>query len=329
MSTRAPAPVDRAQSVVAFGGGHGLAASLQALRLLVADLVVDDLTAVVTVADNGGSSGRLRSEFGVLPPGDLRMALAALCGEHQWGDTWARVLQHRFAGHGEMNGHVIGNLLIVGLWEQLGDPVAALDWVGRLLGTSGRVLPMALDPLDITAAVRGVDAGAPASLTTVRGQVEVATTQGQIVSIALDPPDPRPCPEALVAVTEADWVVLGPGSWFTSVMPHVMVPALRTALVGTDARVVVVLNLVDEVGETFGFGPRDHLAALMEHAPDLRVHTVLADRACVGDGLADLEEAVASYGARLHLADVATAGDSQHHDPQRLAAAYAEIMAAG
>ncbi|MFC6342509.1 2-phospho-L-lactate transferase CofD family protein, partial [Nocardioides hankookensis] len=100
---------DRAQSVVAFGGGHGLSASLHALRLLVADLVIDDLTAVVTIADNGGSSGRLRDEFGVLPPGDLRMALAALCGDHQWGDTWARVLQHRFAGHGEMNGHVIGN----------------------------------------------------------------------------------------------------------------------------------------------------------------------------------------------------------------------------
>jgi uncharacterized cofD-like protein len=329
VSTAVPSSVDRAQSVVAFGGGHGLAASLQALRLLVADLAVDDLTAVVTVADNGGSSGRLRDEFGVLPPGDLRMALAALCGEHQWGDTWARVLQHRFAGQGEMNGHVIGNLLIVGLWEQLGDPVAALDWVGRLLGTSGRVLPMALDPLDITAAVRGLDPALPADVTTVRGQAEVATTRGQIVAIALDPPDPRPCPEALAAVTEADWVVLGPGSWFTSVLPHLMVPALREALVRTDARVVVVLNLVDEAGETFGFGPRDHLAALMEHAPDLHIHTVLADRESVGDRLDDLEDAVASYGARLHLADVAIAGDSQHHDPSLLAAAYAEIMAGG
>jgi uncharacterized cofD-like protein len=327
VSTVVPSSVDRAQAVVAFGGGHGLSASLQALRLLVADLVVDELTAVVTVADNGGSSGRLRDEFGVLPPGDLRMALAALCEEHQWGDTWARVLQHRFAGHGEMNGHVIGNLLIVGLWEQLGDPVAALDWVGRLLGTTGRVLPMALDPLDITAEVRGHDPGAPDGLATVRGQVEVATSPGEIVSIALDPPDPRPCPEALAAVAEADWVVLGPGSWFTSVMPHLMVPALRQALVSTEARVVVVLNLVDEAGETFGFGPRAHLAALMEHAPDLRVHTVLADRESVGEGVAELEDAVASYGARLHLADVATDRGSQHHDPARLAAAYDAIMA--
>jgi uncharacterized cofD-like protein len=316
---------DRAQSVVAFGGGHGLSASLQALRLLVDDLVIDDLTAVVTVADNGGSSGRLRSEFGVLPPGDLRMALAALCGDNQWGDTWARVLQHRFAGQGEMRGHVIGNLLIVGLWEQLGDPVAALDWVGRLLGTSGRVLPMALTPLDVTAEVRGLDPDAPAELTTVRGQVEVATTDGVISSIALDPPDPTPCPQALDAVRSADWVVLGPGSWFTSVMPHLMVPELRRALVETEARIVVSLNVGNE-GETHGFGPQDHLAALVEHAPALRIHTVIADRGSVGDGLAELERAVASYAAALVVDDVARDDGSPRHDPIHLAAAYARVM---
>ena len=127
-----------------MGGGHGLHATLSALRQLVDELVVDDLTAVVTVADNGGSSGRLRGEFGVLPPGDLRMALAALCGTDDWGITWSKVLQHRFAGDGEMNGHNLGNLLIVGLWELLGDHVDALDYVGRLLGATGRVLPMAL-----------------------------------------------------------------------------------------------------------------------------------------------------------------------------------------
>ena len=137
-------------SVVALGGGHGLAASLTALRS-----VTTDLTAVVTVADNGGSSGRLRDEFGVLPPGDLRMALAALCGDDRWGQTWARVLQHRFASEGEMHGHSMGNLLIVTLWELLHDHVDGLDWVAGLLGARGRVLPMALTPLDITAEVRG------------------------------------------------------------------------------------------------------------------------------------------------------------------------------
>jgi uncharacterized cofD-like protein len=320
---------DRAQSVVAFGGGHGLAASLQALRLLVADLVVDDLTAVVTVADNGGSSGRLRAEFGVLPPGDLRMALAALCGDHQWGDTWARVMQHRFAGQGEMRGHVIGNLLIVGLWEQLGDPVAALDWVGRLLGASGRVLPMALTPLDITAEVRGLDRTDGDRLTTVRGQVEVATTDGVITSIALDPADPTPCPEAIQAVHDADWVVLGPGSWFTSVIPHLLVPALREALVASDARVLVTLNLDEQAGETPGFEAADHLAVLAEHAPDLRLDTVLADARGVRDGLADLEHLVQATGARLVVADVGSDDGSPRHDPAKLAATYAEIMARG
>ena len=315
-----------AQAVVAMGGGHGLHASLSALRRLVDELVVDDLTAVVTVADNGGSSGRLRGEFDVLPPGDLRMALAALCGTDDWGVTWSRVLQHRFAGDGEMNGHNLGNLLIVGLWELLGDHVDALDYVGRLLGATGRVLPMALTPMDITAEVRGLVPGDPDALTAVRGQVEVATTDGVIDSIALVPADPPAAPAALEAIAEADWVVLGPGSWFTSVIPHLLVPALRRALVSTDARIVVVLNLVDEEGETPGFGPADHLAVLASHAPDLKVHTVLVDSHGSPDELAELEHVVAAYGASLAVHDVAESPGSARHDPAKLAAAFASIM---
>ncbi|TIC87824.1 uridine diphosphate-N-acetylglucosamine-binding protein YvcK [Nocardioides sp. GY 10113] len=327
--------VERAQAVVALGGGHGLHASLSALRMLVDDLTVDELTAVVTVADNGGSSGRLRGEFGVLPPGDLRMALAALCGDDEWGATWARVMQHRFAGEGEMRGHVVGNLLIVGLWELLGDHVDALDWVGRLLGAKGRVLPMALTPMDITAQVRGTAPDAPDAVVTVRGQVEVATTDGVIEQIALVPPDPEVSPAVTSAIASADWVVLGPGSWFTSVLPHLMVPDLARALMETQARVVVVLNLAEQAGETGGFGPADHLAVLVQHAPDLRVHTVLADPSSLGgdparrDQLrAELEEVVAALGARLVLADVAVGDGTPRHDPARLAAAYAGIVEA-
>jgi uncharacterized cofD-like protein len=307
-------------AVVALGGGHGLHASLSALRR-----VVDDLTAVVTVADDGGSSGRLREEFGVLPPGDLRMALAALCGDDEWGQTWADVLQHRFAGHGDMRGHVVGNLLIVSLWEQLGDHVAALDWVGRLLGASGRVLPMALTPLVMTAQIRGVDPAAPDEVTTVRGQVEVATSEGTIQSVALDPPDPAPCPEAVLAVRAADWVVLGPGSWYTSVIPHLLVPDLCRAVVDTRGKVIVVLNLAPQDGETPGFAPADHLAALLEHAPDLRVHTVLADVRSVRDP-GSLETAVKEAGARLVLADIAAGDGSARHDPVKLAAAYDAVI---
>ncbi|GEP38233.1 putative gluconeogenesis factor [Nocardioides psychrotolerans] len=315
----------RAQSVVAFGGGHGLFASLSALRLLVDDLTVDDLTAVVTVADNGGSSGRLRGEFGVLPPGDLRMALAALCGDDTWDVTWSRVLQHRFAGEGEMRGHVVGNLLIVSLWELLGDHVDALDWIGRLLGAKGRVLPMALTPMVITAEVAGL-LDDPDELVTVRGQVEVAITSGSISSIALEPADPTVCPQALEAIHAADWMVLGPGSWFTSVIPHLMIPALREAIVTSVARLIVVLNLEEQPGETHGLGPGDHLAALIVHAPDLAPAVVLADARCIGDEAAALERTVASYGARLVLADVMADDGTPRHDPAKLAAAYAHIM---
>ena len=150
--------------VVALGGGHGLAATLRALRTFC-----HDLTAVVTVADNGGSSGRLRRELGVLPPGDLRQALAALCRDDEWGRTWASVLQHRFESAGELHNHAVGNLLIVALWELLGGHVEGLDWVGRLLGAEGRVLPMAAVPLDIAAQVRGADPAGRGDVTIVPG----------------------------------------------------------------------------------------------------------------------------------------------------------------
>lgn len=307
-------------AVVALGGGHGLHASLSALRH-----VIEEVTAVVTVADNGGSSGRLREEFGVLPPGDLRMALAALCADDEWGQTWARVLQHRFAGDGDMRGHSLGNLLIVALWEQLGEHVDGLDWVARLLDARGRVLPMSLVPVELTAQVIGHDPTAPDATTTVRGQVQVATTPGRIISLDVDPADAPACPEAVGAVSTADWVVLGPGSWYSSVIPHLRLPDLREALVETEAKVVVTLNLGEQKGETSGYAPEDHLAALLTHAPGLRLHTVLADVGSVPDPEA-LEGAVRSIGAELVLADVAVPGSTSQHDPIRLADAYARIF---
>ena len=164
------------------------------------------------------------------------------------GDTWAQVLQHRFAGEGEMRGHNLGNLLIVGLWEQLGDHVEALDWVGRLLGAKGRVLPMALVPMDIVAEVSGLVPGDPEARLEISGQVEVATTDGRIESIQLIPDNPPAAPDAVKAICDAEWVFLGPGSWFTSVLPHLMVRALREALVATSAKIVVVLNLGEQPG---------------------------------------------------------------------------------
>jgi uncharacterized cofD-like protein len=307
--------------VVALGGGHGLYASLSALRR-----VTRDLTAIVTVADDGGSSGRLRREYGVLPPGDLRMALAALCGDDSWGTTWSKVVQHRFAGPGELGGHAVGNLLIVALWELLGDTVTGLDWVARLLGAHGRVLPMAAVPLELEAQVEGVDPEFPLQISLIRGQVACATTTGRVRSMSLVPADPPACAEAVQAVAEADWVVLGPGSWFTSVLPHLLVPELATALVTTPARRLVTLNLAPQPGETEGFSPRAHLEVLAGHAPDLAIDVVLADQAAVRDTAGELDDAAKLLGARLVLADLALAGRLDRHDPLLLAGALARIF---
>ena len=307
--------------VVALGGGHGLAASLAALRQ-----VTSRLTAVVTVGDNGGSSGRLRSEFGVLPPGDLRMALAALCDDDRWGRQWADVLQHRFSSPGDLDGHSLGNLLILSLWQQLGDQVSGLDWVARLLGAKGRVLPMALEPVDITAQVSGLDPAHPERLSTVRGQVEVATTPGQVESVALEPGEPRACPETLSAIREADWIVLGPGSWYTSVLPHLLVPAVLDALTEARGHVVVTMNLEAQPGETDGYTVSDHLQVLESHAPQLPIHTVLAATTAAVTEPEELREHAARMGAGLVLADLAMEGQPAVHDATKLGRAYRDLM---
>jgi uncharacterized cofD-like protein len=316
-----PAVRPRNPKVVALGGGHGLFASLSALRR-----VTRQLTAIVTVADDGGSSGVLRRDFGVLPPGDLRMALAALCGDDAWGKTWSQVVQHRFAGASSLGGHAVGNVLIVALWELLGDTVQGLDWVGRLLGAHGRVLPMASVPLDLAAEVEGADPARPGEITIVRGQVECASTTGRVRSISRIPADPPACPEAVAAIRAADWVVLGPGSWFTSVLPHLLVPELADALISTGARRLVALNLVPQPGETHGFSPPTHLEVLAGHAPELRIDVVLADRRAAGGFAAELDKAAGLLGGRLVLADLAMQDGSPRHDPRRLAGALAEIF---
>ncbi len=302
--------------VVALGGGHGLAASLQALRR-----ITPHVTAIVTVADDGGSSGRLRQELGALPPGDLRMALAALAGGDEWGRSWEAVLQYRFPGDGPLGGHAVGNLLLVGLTQSSGDVVTALELLGRLLGCAGRVLPASVVPLEIMAEVAQPDGG----LDRLVGQVAVATAAGRVSAVHLQPSEPPACPEAVKAIDEADWVVLGPGSWFTSVLPHLLVPGLREALERTSARRLVALNLAPQAGETSGFSPEAHVETLLAHAPGLVLDVVLADLAAVVD-TRGLMAATEAAGGRLVLAPVAVGDGTPRHDPALLATAFAAVM---
>jgi uncharacterized cofD-like protein len=317
----------RALRVVAFGGGHGLAASLRALRRCAPPLELE-ITAVVTVGDDGGSSGRLRAERGALPPGDLRQALAALAGERPVTRRSAELFQHRFAPVGPKDdplaGHAVGNLVLCGLMELLGDPVAALEHAGRMLGAVGRVLPMSCSPVQIEAWVRGADPGRPDDVLTVRGQHEVAVTPGRVESVRLTPVAPVACPEVVAAVAEADWLIFGPGSWYTSVIPHLLVPELAATIVSSPARRLVTLNLAAEK-ETLGLSAADHLAALCWYLPELRVDLVLADRAAAGDP-EPVRRAAESLGARLVLAPMAVRDGSPRHDPAALAAALVPVL---
>jgi uncharacterized cofD-like protein len=302
-------------AVVAFGGGHGLAASLAALRRLTSTL-----TAVVTVSDDGGSSGRLRREFGVLPPGDLRMALAALTADDGAARVWRDVLQHRFASGGELHGHAVGNLLMVALWQLLGGPTDGLDRLAQLLGAAGRVLPMSEVPLTVEADITQVIDGQEWH-TTVHGQRRVAVAGGRVDSIRLSPAAPPACPEAVAALAGADWLVFGPGSWYTSVIPHFLVPDLAAAIAASPARRMVTLNLAPQRGETGGYTAADHLAALHAYAPGLGFDTVIADPSAVGD-LAALRALAAERGGRVLVRSVRVADGSPAHDPGALAEAY-------
>jgi len=305
--------------VVALGGGHGLATTLRALRQ-----ITHELTAIVTVADNGGSSGRLRDEFPIFPPGDLRMALAALCGDDDWGRSWAQIMQYRFTGEGSMQGHAVGNLLLAALWDRDNDPVEGLDRVASLLKVVGRVLPMAAVPLDIEATFI-----LPEGAVVIRGQAQVAAARGELESLRIIPERPSARIEALEAIRDARWITMGPGSWFTSVLPHLLVPAQRQALSSSAAKRIILLNLDADPAvtgdELAGSTPQQHLAWISQYAPELRCDYVIVD-SCVVSNHLELENQVMSMGGTLIVGDLREAPGSVHHDPEKLTSVFRHIM---
>jgi uncharacterized cofD-like protein len=313
--------------IVAFGGGHGLSTTLRALRTLRKPFDLD-ITAVVTVGDDGGSSGRLIAERNVpVPPGDLRQALAALADDTDpTTRRTAELFQHRFGGTDSLAGHPVGNLVLCGLMEQFGDPIAALDHAATLVRAAGRVLPMALESVRIEADVHGADPDHPDRIVTVRGQHQVAVARGVVHTVRLTP-TPRACPEAVEAVRRADWLIFGPGSWYTSVIPHLLVPEIADAVYRSDARKLVTLNLAMDQ-ETHGLSLPDHLAALTRYLPGLRADVVLADGKAVGEP-EPVHRAAESLGARLVLAPVAVPDGAARHDPAALAVALEPILVDG
>lgn len=306
------------RKVVALGGGHGLAATLSALRT-----ITNSITAVVTVADNGGSSGRLRSEFPIVPPGDLRMALAALCGDDDWGRQWAEIMQYRFTSEGDLNGHALGNLLLAALWDRDEDVVAGLDRVGALLKVVGRVLPMSTTPLIIEA-----DFDMRTGRKHVQGQVEVATTDGRLIAVQLIPDNPVVPPEVIAALHDAEWITLGPGSWITSVLPHLLLPQLRDAIIDSPAKKIVIVNLDSDteakaLGEYAGYSPKEHIELLQKYAPGLDIDAVIFDQAIPGGE--ELTSYLLSHNSVPIPSDLRDEIVNFHHSKVKLASTFAHI----
>jgi uncharacterized cofD-like protein len=292
---------------VALGGGHGLSASLGALRQLGVEP-----TAVVTMADDGGSSGRLRRDLDLPPPGDLRMALLALA------DPAAEIRElfgYRFE-RGELAGHNLGNLILASLTDLRGGFLEALSVASRWLRISGRVLPSTLVPVRLLGRVEGQ---------TVEGQVAIRDAWGRVDRVWLEPSAPDALPDAVAAVREADLVLLGPGSIFTSVIPNLLVPEIGEAVAAASDRVVYLCNLEPQPGESSGFSPEAHLAALLDHCPGLRVPLVLCQRPADAAAMERETAAFHDLGARVLHADLADPDARGRHDPARLAAALEEL----
>jgi uncharacterized cofD-like protein len=308
---RPPVSAGVGPAVVALGGGHGLATALRAVRQYAGSI-----TAVVSVADDGGSSGRLRRDLGVPPPGDIRRCLVALAGDD---GVWSTAFEHRFRD-GELQGHALGNLVLVGLTETLGSFPDALDEAGRLLRGVGRVLPATVESVVLKAEV----AASSVAGEMVQGQVAVANSLG-IRRVELVPADVAATPAAIEAIAAADQVVYAPGSLYTSVLPVLCVAGLRNAIAATPAQVVQVANLRPQVPETSGLDVADHLAAVLAHGA--RVDRLLYDDGAYdrGGGLVVDRDRLRALGVEVVEAPVARP-DGLAHDHQQLARALCALL---
>jgi uncharacterized cofD-like protein len=308
---------------VAIGGGTGLAALLAGLKHFVyptpepglspsrragpqhrkdrdapRDIYFADLAALVTVTDDGGSSGRLRNELQMLPPGDIRNCLVALSTDES---LLASLFQHRFGGSGGLGGHSFGNIFLAALTAVTGDFYEAVRAAGQVLSIEGRIFPSTTKSVSVIAELED------GSL--VRGETNVSASQRPVRRISLDPPDCPAVQDSLQALEEADLILIGPGSLYTSLIPNLLVPGVADAIARSSGLVVYLCNIMTQPGETTGYGIRDHVQALLDHCPDLPLSFVLANRTPVPD---EILERYRSEGAEQVLAQTEEIYGKQH-----------------
>ena len=303
----------RGPKVVAIGGGTGLSTLLRGIKDYTSNL-----TAIVTVADDGGSTGRLRQEFGVVAPGDLRQCISALAEAEP---LMSKLFQYRFTEGTGLEGHSFGNLFIVAMSEVTGNFEAAIHEASRVLNVRGTILPSTLEDVTLSARTHEDEE--------VHGEHNITERGGQIKELFINPPDALAHPEAVRAILDADMVLIGPGSLYTSVMPNLLVPGIQKALGQTLATKVFICNVATQHGETDGFGVADHIAAIERHTHEGILNVVVANNNIVTElpeawhsSAVKVEEEAQTipHGVRLVEADVVAEENRYRHDPQKLAA---------
>lgn len=325
--------IARTLNVVAIGGGTGLSALLQGLKQFTAapgepagSSRLTDLAALVTVMDDGGSSGRLREEFGMLPPGDIRNCLVALSDEP---NLLRKLFQYRFASDGDLQGHNFGNLFLAALASIEGDFLEAIRVAGRVLKIRGRIFPVTT--ADTVLVARLQDGRVE------RGETHISRATARIERLELEPADCRAVPEALDVVERADLIVIGPGSLYTSLIPNLLVRELAQALAKSRAIKIYVANLMTQPGETSGYTLADHLSALEQHAPGLQVDAILANSGTAPRSLLDRYAREGSVpvvagdadlsrpGMARAASNLLAPGDTIKHDSLKTATALLEL----
>jgi uncharacterized cofD-like protein len=308
----------RGPKIVAIGGGTGLSTLLRGIKEHTTNL-----TAIVTVADDGGSSGVLRRELGILPPGDVRNCIAALADAEPLVTS---LFQYRFSDGSGLAGHSFGNLFIVAMSGVVGNFEEAIRQTSRVLAVRGQIIPSTL--ANVTLCAKTVDAG------TIEGESSISDskTKGRIKEVFLLPKDPPAHPEAVRAILDADMIILGPGSLYTSVLPNLLVSGIRRAFAASPALKLYVCNVATQPGETDGLGVSDHVAAIEEHIGGHLIQGVVVNDNIAGTlPNADRSQPVQldslpENGIRLIKADVVSESNRYHHDSKKLAQTLLRIF---
>jgi uncharacterized cofD-like protein len=319
-------PKTKALNLVALGGGTGLSTLLAGLKRLVGKrpgVLISNLSAIVTVSDDGGSSGRLRDELQMLPPGDIRNCIVALSED---SNLLSRLFRHRFSGKGELGGHSFGNLFLAALTEVTGDFVEAVRLSSEVLASKGHIYPATINDVRLVAQMEDG--------TEVRGETQITAAHSRIKSLRLEPEHCLPLPETLAAIRSADVITVGPGSLYTSILPNLLVARVANAIGGAQATKIFISNLMTQPGETDGYSAREHLEIVKKYAPEIHFDFVVVNNRPIS---AEQAERYAAEGAQqigiaegkldsvfdqsteVVYADLLDEGEKVRHNPERLA----------